>query len=352
MFHLTRRTGLPLFAVIVIALCGVELWVVSSPAFPSAASPLALVITLDLLLGIPLLFYGLVMRPYRLSPIAVAPIFLLAVVLAGYILPPDGRRYLDAAAMLLPLLELALLAAFLWKARALYRRYRHARNKHMYFTEALETSVQATFGANLAFKLITLELTLMFLAFFGWFMTFRTADPQAKVFSYHRKSLYTVVFLVFLVLMIVETVGFHLLIQHWSPLLAWILTGSSIYTIFWLIGDFNATRLHPIVLANATLHLRSGLRWSAALPLADIVEVQKPKQRDAKSPGYLSLARAGQPQLVLLLRRPARVEGLFGRVKQVSRIGLFLDEVGAFREELARQRAALGAEDVRNVEKS
>ena len=95
-----------------------------------------------------------------------------------------------------------------------------------------------------------------------------------------------------------------------------------------MIGDFNALRLHPIVLTGETLHLRSGFRWSVSLRLSDIVDVRRPKPSDAKSPDYLTFARAGEARLVIALKQPVRVHGLFGIQKEVSRIGLFADDYG------------------------
>jgi hypothetical protein len=86
------------------------------------------------------------------------------------------------------------------------------------------------------------------------------------------------------------------------------------------------------------LYLRSGFRWNTALRLADIIDIRAPKQSDAKAPDYLSFARAGEAQLVLVLKQPVRVNGLFGMAKKVSRIGLFLDELGTFRAELNQRR--------------
>lgn len=65
------------------------------------------------------------------------------------------------------------------------------------------------------------------------------SSPRDRAFTYHRKSLYPALFLVVLLLIIVETLALHLLIQRWSPGIAWLLTGLSLYSIFWIIGDFN-----------------------------------------------------------------------------------------------------------------
>lgn len=339
--QLTRKTGFSLFIIAAVALCTIELWVANSPYFPHNTTVLAFAITADLLLGIPLLFYGLVVRPNHLPSITLAPVFLLAVVIAGYILPSTGRSYLDMAKTLVPLIELTILCVVVWKSRDIYQHYRHARAQRIYFIDALETSVHSTFGNYPAVKLLTIELSLIFLAFFGFFLKFTTRNSQDKIFTYHRKSLYPAIFLVLVLLIILETISLHLLIQRWNSLVAWILTGLSIYSIFWIIGDFNAIRLHPIVLGSETLYLRSGFRWNVTVRLMDIADLQTPKRNDAKSPDYLSFALAGEPHMVIVLKQPVHVKGLFGMDKEVSRIGLFLDDVATFRAALDQRRQAI-----------
>lgn len=335
--HLTHTRRIPLFLVAAALLCAAELWAASSAGFLQHTSVFAFAITADLLVGLPLLFYGLIVRPLRLAPITVIPVLLLAIVIAGVIVPPAGQTYLDRVRLLVPLLELTLLATVVWRTRGIVRAYRAARRQEPYLIDALETSVQATFGRAPAVTLLITELTLISLAFFGWFMRFRPLSPRDRAFTYHRTSLYLAIFFALLVLIGLETLALHLLIQRWSPLAAWIMTGLSIYSVFWVIGDWNAIRLHPILLSDTVVYLRSGLRWKVTLPLTDIVAIDKPQRADAKASDYLSFALAGPPQLVLVLKEAVRVQGLFGMTKEVRRIGLFLDDVVAFRAELERR---------------
>jgi hypothetical protein len=337
--YLTRKLGVSFFLIAVIALSAAELWVVSSPSFPANSALFGPVVALDLIVGIPLLYYGLVMRPYRLSPLSLPPIVLLSFLLADYILPSANRSYLDLVWLLVPLLELAAIAVFAWKARQVYGRYRQARERDPYFIGALKTSISTTFGNNLAVTLLTLEFSLIFLSLFGWFMKFRPTNSEQRVYTYHRTSRYPMIFGAFLVLIIAETIGFHLLLERWSPLVAWIVTGVSIYSIFWMLGDFTSLRLHPIVLDGETLHLRSGLLWSADLPVSQIADIQTPKRADAKARDYLSFARAGEAKLVLVLDRPLEVSGVFGIKKQPRRIGMFVDNTRVFRAELDQRRS-------------
>jgi hypothetical protein len=173
----------------------------------------------------------------------------------------------------------------------------------------------------------------------GWFLRYRARSAEDRVFTYHRTSRYSFIFAAFLMLMIPETIGFHLLIQHWGPRVAWVLTILSVYGLFWVVGEFIALRLLPIVLAGDMLHLRSGFRWSATVRLTDIVDVQRPMRANAKAPNYVNFARSGDPHLVLVLERPVRVHGIFGMDREATRIGLFLDEAGEFLAALDQRRS-------------
>lgn len=169
-------------------------------------------------------------------------------------------------------------------------------------------------------------------------MRYKPLDPAHATFSYHRKSLYPLLWGAFLFGSVLEMVVLHLLLQQWNETVAWVLTGLSIYGILWIVGDLNAARLHPIVLDGDTLHLRVGLRWRATIALEDITSISRPAMRDSKKPGYLGFTLAGEPQMVLELARPVTAHGFFGLTREVSRVGLFVDDQAAFRAALAERR--------------
>jgi hypothetical protein len=332
--RLTRSTSLSLFIALALALCGVELWVVTSPQFSPNAGIFSLVVTLDITLGLPLLYYFFVVRAYRLPRISLAAALLVSIVIAGAILPAAHQSYLGRLKLLIPLIELALLIVLLVKARQLVGEYRTARRQEIYLIDALDAGVRRTLGDYPAMSLLVTEITLVFLACFGWLISFKPTRAGQRAFSYHRTSLYPIILVVMLALMAIETVGVHLLLQKWSDLAAWIVTGLSIYSLLWIIGDFQAARLHPIVLAGDRLHLRLGLRWRVTIDIADIEGIRKPLRADEKRPDYVRFALAGTPQLVLRLKQPVVVKGLFGMRRTVSLIGVFVDQERAFREEI------------------
>ena len=114
--------------------------------------------------------------------------------------------------------------------------------------------------------------------------------------------------------------------------------------MLWLIGDFQAVRLRPIVVGDNTLQVRVGLRWSVAIPYGQIRQARLRGRGEAmtrRSAGYLSAALLVDPQLILELDCPLRVQGPYGISKEVSRVGLAVDDFEAFRAALVAKRVSV-----------
>lgn len=116
--------------------------------------------------------------------------------------------------------------------------------------------------------------------------------------------------------------------------IAWIVTGLSLYGALWLLGDYQGCRLHPSVLQDGVLHLRSGLRWQVEVPLSDVEGVAAPDSQNDFAAAGLNLAVLGRPSLVLRLRHPARARSLLGTYRQSCLLGIGVDDPAAFRAAL------------------
>lgn len=341
----TKTHSLPtplLFLAIVAALLAIETWIVGRAEFPSQPGVVSLAVTLDIVLGVPLLFYLLVVRRHRLPIIALAPMFLLSLVIAGRILPPPQHVYLNWIELAVPLVELAVLAVVTFKLRQMVGHYRRLRPAYAYFPETLEASLRATVPAfsPLVANLFVAEVSLLGFGLAGWLRRPPQGSQDRPRFSYHRQGGYAPLlgFIAFLVLL--ETATAHLLLARWSETAAWVLTALSIYSLIWLFGDFHASRLQPIVLGDAHLHLRTGMRWRVDIPWQQITAVGKISQADKRAPGYLNLSAMGEPRLAVRLAQPVPVHGLLGRTRIASLIGLSLDDEAAFIAAVSQQTAA------------
>ncbi len=309
-------------------------WIVGSPHFTKNPDVLALAVTVDMVIILPAFFYFWIVRKRRLATLAFVPVFILAIVIAGIILPAAQQTYLDLVKKLIPLLEVLVLGFLIIKIRAIIRHYRASKVTAIYSTDALAASFQHVLGASTPANILVTELLLLYLAFGGWFKKFTSRAPEHAIFSYHRRVGYTTITCVVALILLVETTALHILLQRWSALAAWIFTGLSLYSLLWLIGDYHAIRLHPLVLDETHLHLRIGMRWRATIPLSGIAEIQNLSRREKSVDDYVSVALFGSPRLVMALRQPITIKGLFGIQKETWRLALTIDDEKRFRQEL------------------
>ncbi len=332
-----RRHPLPIFLLLAAALFLFEYWVAVSPRLPAGADLINIAIAADLLFGVPLLGYLLLVRTKRAPLPVLALLFLATLALANFILPPSRQTYLNRVEYLAPLVELTLLILLALKFRHIRHYYRQERPNHIFASDAAEASLGRALGIPTVAALLVTELTLLANFFTGWFRRFQPG-PGQLAFSYHRRSAYGLMVAAMGLLLVVETFLVHLIVRHWSNTAAWVLTLASLYTLLWVIGDYQAIRLRPIVLDPNRLHLRSGQRWRLSVPYSLVTEVRSPAKADSKREDYVNFAVGGEPGLVLELAEPVQAIGLLGRRKQVRSVGLTLDDPKAFQAALAERR--------------
>jgi len=135
-------------------------------------------------------------------------------------------------------------------------------------------------------------------------------------------------------LIVAETAAAHIALSMWKPWVAWVSTISSAYAVLWFAGDAQLIRLYPVAITGGALQIVVGIRWRVAIPLADIVSVTESR---SVPDGALSLALL-EPTVLVTLRAPVEVVGLFGHRRRADRIALTIDEPAAFRAAVAAAR--------------
>ncbi len=131
-------------------------------------------------------------------------------------------------------------------------------------------------------------------------------------------------------LVVVEAGLLHLVIGIWTLTGAWIFTAINAYTLLWMVGHFHAARLHPVIVDDKYIYLRTGLIWRGQTPPSKVAEMRKPVLADLKAPGYVNVSLVGDPDLFIVLKEAELLESLFARKKEVEIIGIKLDDPGAF----------------------
>ena len=132
--------------------------------------------------------------------------------------------------------------------------------------ESLRESAQSVLGP-VAGAVVAYESAVLYYAVIGWF---RSSEQHAKSFSVYRNVAYVALMIAVMIVLVVETAAVHLLVRLWSPMVAWILTSISAYTLVWLIGDVHAVGLRPVQVSGRMLYLRIGLRWTMSIPVGSI----------------------------------------------------------------------------------
>jgi hypothetical protein len=153
---------------------------------------------------------------------------------------------------------------------------------------------------------------------------------RSDAFTVHRTSSWPLIAGVLAALTLIEAPLMHLALRAFGlPTLEWTASALSLYGAIWLVGDANALRRGGLRIAGRELVVALGTRWRGAIDVAAITRAHL-----ASGPAELDVAIA-TPNVVIELREPARLVGLFGRTKLASSIAFELDEPEAFVAPLA-----------------
>ncbi len=334
---LTRRTSLVTFATLTLLLLASEAWIATLVEASTQPGIMAIAIATDLAVGVPLLYYLLLVRKRFLPPLSIVPVVVLTLLAIRFILPSSQQSYLRFGEFLILAIELSIAAFILFKLRHIIREYRSARRDCLYFIDALRTGLQKSFGSELLAAILATEISMLYLVFAGWFTKFRTSRQNVSAYSYHQESYFSFIFWPLVALVIVEAGLLHLIVGIWTQIGAWILTAINVYALLWMVGHFHAVRLQPLIVDDEYIHIRTGLIWRGRIPLAKIADLRKPTLVDSKVPGYVSAALMGEPDMVVVLKEAEELESLFARKKETSIIGISLDDPKAFWEDVGNR---------------
>jgi hypothetical protein len=277
----------------------------------------------DLTITVPVLFYFLVVRRGYSSWMALVPVTFAGARAAGFLLSSGEQANLPALRWLGIPLEL-------WIVAQLVRRFRRIERGGDVLAR-IRSAVSTLIPYRRLGEIVADEIAVFYYAFCSW-----RARPDTKpgwqAFQYSEASGWGMSSTLLAIAIVCEGVPVHLLLQQWSATAAWIMTALDLYALIWLIAIGRAARLRPILVGPETIHLRIGLMWEVKVPRDRIVTCRRagvpaPRRKEA---GYLSMVVLNEAQWVLELNEPVVAEGLYGRRRTVTRIGVAVDEPARF----------------------
>lgn len=326
---LRLQTPLLAFVSSVAAIYGAALVIVSRLAQLEHPDLIAGALTLDLTLLVPLLYYLLLVCWRGWPAVTVLPVFLASVAFAYRLIPETRHHVLDLVYYAAAVVEVTLVGIVVYKAVQVGRAYRRRAAAGLDVHTALCEAARPVLGP-IAGNVLAYETAIFYYALAGWR---RAPEVHPRSFTYHRDGGYLALAVGLMIAAGIEIVAVHALVWLWSPVAAWILTGISVYALFWLIGDTQAIRLRPIHVSEKTLKVRVGLRWTIEAPVAMIDRVVVPSDGTLprRTPGYLSAVLLGSsPNRRIELKGAVDALGPYGLSRSVKTIDLQVDEPARF----------------------
>lgn len=318
LMELFRRTWLtPIFFVAALALYAYG--VVSADHIPADVDAVAL--PLDFMVGIPLAFYFMVVRPRKLSLLCVLPVIWVGYGLSvvGLGSPSEGILPLLLAA-LIPV-ELAIAAK---EAMSMARVFKDAKAKSSDPMQWFYATTLYLVHKEAPARMMAAELSVWYYVLFSW-----RKRPHVKTgeraYSYHNAGGYMNMMLGLGLALPVEIVAVHMLIAQWSVAAATLMTLLSAYAALWLVGDARARIMRPVVLGKDKLCIECGIQMETVVPISDVTSVSSLEPKHLDKSDKLNYGTFYQANVWITFEGPVEVRTLMG-AKSVHAIGLSLDE--------------------------
>jgi len=334
--QLRLSQAFPLYLGIYATILTFMLWLIQSDYFLANADSLALGITLDMTLTLPVIYY-FIARKSTLPKEGVIPVIVLSYLIAGSILPAEHHGWLALVEVIIIPLELTLLFLVGRKIHKTVTLLRSSgRNETVGFIEHARDMVAGEFSRGRIAAILATEISLFYYAIAGW-----RKDAElgrgVKGYTSYQKSGYKAVMGIVIVMVIVESVAAHLFLAQWSSVLPWLVHFLGAYGLLFVIADYNALCLRPTYIRNKYLYLRLGLRWSATIPLDEIESIEQTRKPLEKNSAHMDMTLLGTPNIVLTLRSPVIAYGFYGITKTPSKIQIQIDQAADFIERIEEE---------------
>lgn len=324
-----RRLSLAIFCAPLLLLYAYG--VASAQFIPGQIEGVAL--PLDFMVGIPLGFYLLVVRPRKLTLLAVIPVIWIGYGLSVVALGSPEAGILPYLLSVLVPVELAIAVREIRKIAKIHQSAKaRSADPMMWFKDTMHYLVRKDMPASMT----AAELSVWYYALLSWRKK-PYVLPGEKAFSYHNAGGYMNMMLGLALAFPVEIIGVHMLVSRWSIAAAFAVTALSVYAVVWLAGDARARIMRPIAIGADYVRLECGIQMHATIPFADIerICVSEDDVRDIEKSDKLNYGTFYQANAWILSKRPIVVRTMLSE-KQVRAIGISLDDPRAFASALEK----------------
>ncbi|QHA90911.1 hypothetical protein [Bacillus sp. N1-1] len=310
---------------------------------------------LDLIVILPLLLYFFGFRK-RVSWILLCGIIFSGVLLANWMIPSHADAhltYFNAVVVVLEVgviaFELVLFSAILKRIPLLIKNYQMEKTIHHHFLLSFSRAIQQTFifqnkrlnKFGFLLRLVATDLAAIYYCLFSWRKKKQASVEHVNSFTFHKDGGYLGVFYMLVHAMVIEIIAVHMMVAQYSHVAAWVVTIFDLYALLFIISDYKAIRLSPVILSNKGIHFQKGIRqygfieWNT---VKGIMENKKSPEEVKQDRASVELALHGlereQLPFVIELNRSMEINQVFGFKKSVERLYVKVDDPYAFRDKV------------------
>lgn len=283
----------------------------------------------DLTFSIPLVYF-LIIRKREIPNITTVPVFVLGVVTASFLVPEHHQNSLDLIKdWVFPLVELSVFSFLVYKVVSLKKAFNRNKNGHFDFMEVFHGAAKEVLPAKVA-GVFTTEASMFYYALFTW----KKTAPTDGSYTYHKNSGVQALLAALLMAVVVETLAIHFIVAQWSHTVAWVLTLLSVYTGLQVFAYIKSIPRRPIVLTDGKLTLRNGLLGSCDIPVEAIDKIEVFSGDLPEAYEKVKKMSAFYQNVVLHLKQPVEINGLYGVRKKADVLAFYIDETASFEKEI------------------
>jgi len=310
--------GIPLLII------GLMIFIAKSSIFINNSNSLATGITFDLLLTVPFIYF-LLIRKTNIPKTTVVPFLILGIVISSIILPSENQHYLNLfKTWVLPIVEISILSFVIYNVRKGIKHYNLNKNESFDFFTTLKSTCYEILPKGFVIPVVT-EIAVFYYGFIYW----KKRDLKENEFSYHKESGTVALLIVIIFLVAIETAVFHILLEKWSNVAAWILTFISIYSGIQIFGFLKSMFKRPISIENNKLFLRYGIMNEATINIEDIESIElssKDVELNKETRKLSFLGDLESHNLIIKLKKENTLIGLYGMKRTFKNLTFHVDD--------------------------
>ena len=290
-------------------------------------------IMIDLLITAPLIYLFLI-RKKTISKYTVLRVVSLGIIMSGIILNTESNQLISIVKQwLAPMIEAIVFSIIIRKFYLANKKTKTLNSGSIDFLTHSRVVLAEAFGNHKVGSVVATEASMFYYAFLSKKNNKCSEDLH---FTSYKESAIIAIFYAFMMAIVVETLALHFLLMLVSPILAWVLTGLSLYTCIQLFAHIRAITSRVIKINNSILELHMGLAADAEIHLSNIKSIEIiSKESMIKDTVKISLIKKLEPQNILIeLYETVEITKLYGIKRYSKRISFYVDEPKIFYDKL------------------